>query len=756
MAQTIIFTITEAGKQAALDANADSAQLKINLTQVAVGTGKRTVTGNESALLTEVKRGSIVSGDVEVSSNTLRFTSSMTSDAITDIYEVGLMTDDNVLFALASSTTDPLFSLHPNITFVIGFGLSLSDVAADSVTVTTDPNGTLAVVIMEQHLAALDPHPQYLNANRFQLLLQTLIPLGYQYATHTPVNPKPAFDELMGIDTWWRRITGKIMVATDPSDNYIKDVGIVLGRNGMTDLANQQRPNVYPLQTTHLFERYDPSTVIETVWTVVSSKSSVTEGAGVTFTVSANNLPDGQILSWTVKEGMLNTASNDIAAPDKSTSGTAILTNGQVTITHETTADDHLEEAQKHIRLTVGAPASLSMNVPINDLGNNEKSVHITQSTTSGLVLDEYYKTVSGAYPLATDKIRFIVDDGVDIIGADSLTPAIVDGVNWSAGSQIVVENRGRILGRGGDGGSSARYSQKSGVYPEQFFYDLTQPAGAGQNGATAIKGNIKVDNYGVISGGGGGGGGAGLYYVESGEFGSSALVDGVKRQLYVGGGGGSGGGAPYGARYPNLNSVSEFLERFNDINLVPPKENTGKLLNFVSMQDASDTYSSGYSHGIIRNGDSIFTPVPELVCATKDYTQFRAEKWTDGTETFYYSDDDTQGVVKQSQDATLSIGGEHGYDIAAQYRITRHAVDSQPVLKTVPVAVLKQNHGGNGGGLGENGADGVMVSFYNWNGETTGTVYKKLLPATGGLAGYIKEGAVTITNLASGTTKGR
>ena len=89
MAEPIVFTITEAGKQAALNANADSAQLKVNLTQVAVGTAQHLATGLETALTNEVKRGSIVSGDVEVNSNTLRFTSSMTAEVITDIYEVG-------------------------------------------------------------------------------------------------------------------------------------------------------------------------------------------------------------------------------------------------------------------------------------------------------------------------------------------------------------------------------------------------------------------------------------------------------------------------------------------------------------------------------------------------------------------------------------------------------------------------------------------------------------------------------------------
>ena len=712
MAEPIVFTITEAGKQAALNANADSAQLKVNLTQVAVGTAQHLATGLETALTNEVKRGSIVSGDVEVNSNTLRFTSSMTAEVITDIYEVGLFTDENVLFAIASSNTIPLFSLHPDITFVIGFGLSLQDVAAGSVTVTTDPNGALAVVIMENHLAAPDPHPQYLNQLRFLQFLELAYPLGHPYWTQNKASPKPLFDAMFGYETYWRRLEGVSLVAVKDGDNYIGQPMITLGQTGMTDLAISQRPHTYPIYTSYLFERYDPSTVVETVWRVMADKTSVNEGAAIRFTVTANNLPDGQILNWTVKEGMLNSDSNDIVTPDKTLSGTVILNNGQAIIDFETTEDENEEEAQKHVRLTVGAPANLSINVPINDAGFSEIALHISQSTTEGIDLAEYYKAQSGQYPSATDTVRFIVDSGVDVIAPDTQTPAITEGANWPVGAQIIIENRGRIIGHGGAGGSSARYSQKVSVYPQQFFYDLTQPAAAGQNGGTAINGSIKVDNYGTISGGGGGGGGAGLYYIDNGDFGQSALVDGVKRQLYVGGGGGSGGGAPYGARYPNLNTVSEFLEHFNDANLVPPAANAGQTLNFVAMNDIGSSNSSSYVYGIIRNGDSISTPVPELVCEAKDVTQFKAEKWTDETETFYYSDNDMQGIVKQSQNATLSTGGEHGYDVAHTYRVLRHNVDGLTVLREVPVTTLKQNHGGNGGGLGENGSDGVMVSF--------------------------------------------
>ena len=258
MAKSIIFKITEAGKFASLSANEDSAQLKVNLVKVAVGTGQYTVTGNETALQNKIKESDIVSGDVEVESNTLRFSASMASDTITPIYEVGLITDDGVLFAVASSTTEPLLSLYPNVMFVMAFGLSLNDIEARNITVTTDPNGAIAVIIMQQHLAARDPHPQYLNINRFQMLMNMMVTYGYLHHSHNDQNPKPIFDELLGIDTYWRRITGKIILATDPNNRNIDAHGITVGQHGVTT-TSLEPPHVYPLRTTHIWERYDPA-----------------------------------------------------------------------------------------------------------------------------------------------------------------------------------------------------------------------------------------------------------------------------------------------------------------------------------------------------------------------------------------------------------------------------------------------------------------------------------------------------------------
>lgn len=760
MADPIIFTITEAGKQAAFAANADSAQLKINLTQVAVGTKKRTVTGNETALTTEFKRGSIVSGDVEAQSNTLRFTSSMTADVITDIYEIGLMTDDNVLFAVAGSNAAPLFSLHPDVTFVIALGLSLDGVNASNVTVTTDPNGALSITLMENHLAAPDPHPQYLNASRLQFMMRSLYPIGYQYHTHEPVNPKPVFDEILGINTAWRRITGKIMVATDPNDPFITDHSIVLGQRGTTDLTTTARPHVYPLQTTHLFERYDPNTNINTVWNVKSNRTSISEGGAVRFTVSANNLPDGESLDWTIKEGILNAQDDDIVDAEQTKRGTVVLRNGQAIIDFVTTPDDNEAESQKHVRLTVSAPASLSINVPISDLGKNETVVHINTSSYTGLALDEYYRAQAGNYPRASDKVRFIVDAGVKIIAESTDAPALVDGTNWPEGSQIVVENRGLILGRGGDGGRSAYqfkfFSETNSDYlgPSKSLMRLPEKGGDGGTAIKSLTRAIFVENHSVIAGGGGGGGGLGAYKT-GGSYNFSV------------GGGGTGGGAPLGQRSPNEGTYSMYLEDTTVADLRLPLPDNGRFYKIL-LQRASGSlanwpgssgdyaYGPEYAASDVNETRGIYVEVSTAADrqASANFKNYRVGE-------LFGSLPSNALVLNMSQSATETAKGVGGANLAASIFSDISATKIYPESDN-PVFTK----GGDGGGYGESGQAGLFDKIYRYNpsaeygsrlvDSAAAETSWYIAPASGGLAGYIKEGSVTINNLSSGTTKGR
>ena len=253
----IIFKITQAGKQAALVAGANSPGVQIKLTQVAIGYGRYTPTGNETALVGQVKRVSLVSGDVETLSNTLRFSANITMPAETGVYEIGLITDGGVLFAVAASPSRPLLTVQPDINFIASFGLSLKEVGSGNVTVATDPNGALALTIMENHLAAPDPHPQYLNINRFQFLVSTLIPYGYLHYSHSDINPKPLFDELMGIDTYWRLLKGVQIVGVDPNDSDISSPMVLVGDKGSVTKSQSGTPNSYPLRTSYIWERYN-------------------------------------------------------------------------------------------------------------------------------------------------------------------------------------------------------------------------------------------------------------------------------------------------------------------------------------------------------------------------------------------------------------------------------------------------------------------------------------------------------------------
>lgn len=247
MANAITFKITEAGRQAL-------ASGAVKLSHVAVGTTRRSATGSEVALTSEIVRTPIISGGVEPISNVLRFSADIVAASSGSVYEIGVITDSGVLFAVAASNSTPFFTVCSTTNFAASFGLLLTESEAAGVTVANN-NHNKPLAIMEGHLSPRNPHSQYLDVPRFQHLLDTAIPIGYLYFSHSDINPKPLFDELLGVPTNWRRVTGKIIVGTDDNDNFIDAVGDAFGQEGMTTEAIGQRPQVYPLHTTHLWER---------------------------------------------------------------------------------------------------------------------------------------------------------------------------------------------------------------------------------------------------------------------------------------------------------------------------------------------------------------------------------------------------------------------------------------------------------------------------------------------------------------------
>lgn len=644
---------------------------------------------------------------------------------------------------------------------------------------TDNPNVNLVIdanVVTATHSWVAN---NFVSNPRFAQFLNLAFPFGYPYWTHSKSNPKPLFDAMFGFETHWRRLEGVGLVAVKDGDAYIGQPMLTLGQVGTTELATTGRPHTYPIHTSYLFERYDPSTVVETVWKVVANKTSINEGDAVQFTVTANNLPDGQILNWSVKEGALNSSSNDIATPEKTDSGTVILTNGQAIINFTTTPDDNTEEPQKHVRLSVGAPANLSINVPINDAGHNETVMHISQSTTNGIDLAEYYKQQNGSYPKSDEVVRFIVDDGVDIVAPNTGTPAMVNGSNWPSGNLPTIENRGRILGRGGDAGRNAEYYGGSSVVDNGELNDPKRwklPEN-GSNGGVAVKGSMSIENYGLVAGGGGGGGGGGIIaYNAPSEFSDDGVFEVV-------GGSGSGGGAPLGNRSPNANTIESFYKYQAQDGTVPYNykaleqpyqtafvQPTGGTIDFFSWyapeHDQIKRQVSLKDENFRAIGATYFLPQYESDGMNYKLIAYEAdESVADKTKPSIINSNGSRiwqnhsVMLKQSANGGITLGGNYGYGGLAASGTN---LDSELAMSDYFQSLnLATHHGGSGGDVGMAGTDGINLTNSTLNkliGRFSGnyTKAREILPAKGGLAGYIKEGSVTITNYSNGVTKGR
>lgn len=128
---------------------------------------------------------------------------------------------------------------------------------------------------------------------------------------------------------------------------------------------------------------------------------------------------------------------------------------------------------------------------------------------------DSIYSTLNDG-----DTVECLVDSGVVVGSTSSTTPAFDVG-NWPANITININNKGRIQGRGGDGGSATANSS-------------TISAEDGDKGGTAFytRYAVNLTNNKIYAGGGGGGGAAGQ------TDGGAGLND---PYFAAGGGGGAG-----------------------------------------------------------------------------------------------------------------------------------------------------------------------------------------------------------------------
>lgn len=156
----INFVVTKAGLNALL--NASDKSIKLSLTKFALGSGQYTPNADRVALAAKFAETGISAGGIDLQTSSLRFTVIMNHQYEKQVSEIGLFTSTGVLFAVASLPNGAFFRLYPSIDYVANFGLILDHTAdIGSLNYVLDGRAGQALKLMQQHLDAADPHPQY-------------------------------------------------------------------------------------------------------------------------------------------------------------------------------------------------------------------------------------------------------------------------------------------------------------------------------------------------------------------------------------------------------------------------------------------------------------------------------------------------------------------------------------------------------------------------------------------------------------------
>ena len=161
--------ITTAGLNAA--ATAAGLSLTVNITHVAIGSGQYVPTVGQTALANLREVAPVLAGAAQGSQITLTatFLASLYTGAQYNVGEIGFYIGGppgvGTLFAVISSLTlaSPLRGGGITTNYTPTFSIALSGVPSGSVSVTFDPGAGAALVALNGHIAATDPHPGYLR-----------------------------------------------------------------------------------------------------------------------------------------------------------------------------------------------------------------------------------------------------------------------------------------------------------------------------------------------------------------------------------------------------------------------------------------------------------------------------------------------------------------------------------------------------------------------------------------------------------------
>lgn len=192
-------------------------------------------------------------------------------------------------------------------------------------------------------------------------------------------------------------------------------------------------------------------------------------------------------------------------------------------------------------------------------------TVMIDSDRLATLNLHDHFINKINRSPRSNEKIRYIVLDYISIVGSqpgyklnENTVALHVRPTDFTKDNEIIIENYGKLLGRGGDGRSQVT-AATSAIGNDNGRY--THKPKVTSHGGHAIfnesPATINVLNYGTIGGGGGGGAAIANNSWRNGDWFWSTPITWFVEPLS----GAGGGGAPYGKGGNNAQRLEDFLE---------------------------------------------------------------------------------------------------------------------------------------------------------------------------------------------------
>lgn len=560
------FFLTDAGRNAIIDQK--NLGYKIALDRIVLGQEKYDAKKNAKSMTSLVKQVAdqkIAGGIAVEKAGELRLNALINSKVLADIFEIGILDANGILFAVCSTTGDtPIVRLTPNVGSILAVTLTIQDIQTSDVTINVDANSPLALALMTQHIQADDPHPQYRQlsnelAKRIEELENRVIEdtkVGELFFTELEFENSQQVANFKGYGRWAKWGSGQALVAQAQDDSrpdYMRKIGSAFGgdthqltieelpnfsleyiaptynyghKDGDTDQTRYGDANQKNNARTSAIGGNQPHSnnqfsIVVGVWVrlpdiepeykFTASVERISENTTFKVFLDVKNLPQGKQLNYSV-------SGIDSSEISPSTGSFTLDSAGHSEVQFSVkTLNTHPTEKDITFALTNGKGL---INIPKNMPDAIQTVVHVTDglisiakieentlNTTNSCVLYDLFVKDQNRKPMTNETAYFVIHENVAIIGTNTQTPALKAGIKWASSNKIIVDNYGFILGRGGNSGRN-----NGDLRNIQYF--------AGGD-ALVNDSNIEMQviNRNWIAGGGGAGG----YELDTGASGAGA-----------------------------------------------------------------------------------------------------------------------------------------------------------------------------------------------------------------------------------------